>query len=203
MSVAQIAEARPPYVTFELRAVEDREQSLAQGRYVAKDVIVALITPQGSKDRIERVVDDWFAYLEQQVVEGRFSQEWLEGYKKKLEYWKSTKEVPLSGTPITNWAALTPAQIKAVTNARVLTIEDLAQANESSLAMIGMGARELKSRAISYLASMGDVGKVAAENQALKVEIENLKLRNETLETQVKELKAKLPPEPTTGAKPL
>lgn len=40
--MVQIAEARPPYVTFEFRAEEDRAASIEAGHYVSKDVAYAL-----------------------------------------------------------------------------------------------------------------------------------------------------------------
>lgn len=67
-----VAEARPPYVMFETRAVEDRAASLEKGHYVTRDVDYAIITPMGSKDRTERVIKEWFDQLQQQVAEGRF-----------------------------------------------------------------------------------------------------------------------------------
>ena len=66
----QVAEARPPYVTFEAVAVEDRAASIEAGYYKTRDVDFAFITPQGSKDRIERNVKDWFEQLEQQCQQG-------------------------------------------------------------------------------------------------------------------------------------
>ena len=45
----EIMQARPPYVQFEMRAVEDRQASIDAGHYVAKDVAYAIITPAGSR----------------------------------------------------------------------------------------------------------------------------------------------------------
>ena len=60
-------DAKPPFVIFETRAVEDREQSIAEGHYVAKDVNYAIITPAGTKDRIEKVAEDFAAEVAKAV----------------------------------------------------------------------------------------------------------------------------------------
>ena len=88
-----IAEARPPYVTFELRGEEDRDASITAGHYVAKDVAYALITPRGSKDRIERVADEWFAQLKRDVDEQRFPRDWLRHFEQAYTDWKAGKEI--------------------------------------------------------------------------------------------------------------
>lgn len=173
----QAAEERPPYVRYETRSVEDRDASITAGHYVGKDVDFALITPQGSKDVVERVVSEWFDNLASQVQQQRFKREWLEGYREHYSAWKKGEEIPESGSAIKLWPAVSPSQIKAILNARVRTVEDLAAANEQTLAQIGMGARALKQRAIEWLASATDTGKQAEAMAALKTENEGLKTK--------------------------
>jgi len=90
----QAMDDRPPYVQFEMRAVEDRQASIEQGHYVATDVAYALVTPAGSKDRVERVVEEWFLQLEQQVREERFPPAWFKAYKEAFAAWKEGNESP-------------------------------------------------------------------------------------------------------------
>ena len=187
-----IAEARPPYVTFELRAVEDREASIAAGHFVAKDVPYAVITPQGSKDRIERVAEEWFAQLEQQSREDRFPSEWLRAFKAAFKDWQEGHEPAVNGTDVRNWPAASPAQVKALLDVKVRTVEDLAAANEETISRLGMGGRALKARAVEWLNSAASTGKQAESLAALKAENADLKSRNETLEAQVRELAAKV-----------
>ncbi len=181
----QAATDRPAYVTFEARAIEDRDASIAEGKYVAKDLDYAIITPQGSKDKIERVVSEWFPYLRQQVNEGRFPAEWLRAYEGIYADWQKGQSIPESGTPIRTWPVLSPSQVKAITEANILTVEDLANANESAIMMIGMGARALIQRAKDYIAAAANVGQVSEATSALRTE-------NETLKAQVAEQQEKL-----------
>jgi len=190
--MVQIAEDRPPYVTFEVRAEEDRQASIEAGHFVAKDVDYALITPMGSKDRIERPATEWFAKLDQDTAEGRFPRQWLEGFKAGYKAWKEGREAPVDGTPIENWPVASPAQIKTLQSLHVRSVEDMANANEEVLGRIGMGGRALKQKAIDWLASSKDAGKVSEELGRLRSENDNLKARNDSLEAQLKQLSAKV-----------
>lgn len=188
----EIAEDRPPYVAFEVRAFEDRDASIASGMYKTKDVDLAIITPQGSKDRTERVVSDWFDNLEQQVRQNRFKGDWLRQYRGAYAAWKEGRELPLEGTPILTWPVLSPSQSKACLDAQVRTVEDLAQANEETIGRLGMGGRELKSKAVSWVTAAAGPGKVTEEISALRASLSDAKGRNEALEKQVKELAAQV-----------
>lgn len=185
-----ISENRPPYVTFELRAVEDREASIKEGHYMAHDVAYAIITPQGSKDRIERVAKEWFTMLEQQVQSNRFPREWARAYKAAFEEWEAGNEPAVNGTDVKNWPVLSPSQLRACLELRLRTIEDVAAMNEESILRLGMGGRALKAKAQDWLDSAASIGKQVEGVAALRTAHDDLVLRNKTLEQQVKELQA-------------
>ncbi|MEN6537324.1 MAG: hypothetical protein ABFD89_26970 [Bryobacteraceae bacterium] len=184
----KIAEARPPYVTFEFRAEEDRAASIEAGHYVSKDVPFVLVTPMGSKDRHESPADEWFARREQDAAEGRFPREWLSAFKGAFAEWKAGREIPLNGTSVTNWPVASPAQVKMLLDLKVRTVEDLAEANEETLNRLGMGGRTLKQKAQDWLASASDRGKVSEQLAGLRADNEALKQRNEQLEKQLREV---------------
>lgn len=185
-------ENRPPYVSFERRGEEDRDASNAAGHYVAKDVNYAIITPQGSKDRIERHADDWLEMLEAQANQDRFPREWLRQFRSMYEDWKAGNEPSLNGTDVRNWPVASPANIQMLIQARLRTVEDLAQANEEAIGRLGMGGRALKAKAQEWLASSNDVGKQAEALAALKVENADLKARNASLESRLSTLAGRL-----------
>ncbi len=184
----KIAEARPPYVTFEYRAEEDRAASIEAGHYVSKDVPFVLVTPMGSKDRHESPADEWFARREQDAAEGRFPREWLSAFKGAFAEWKAGREIPLNGTSVANWPVASPAQVKLLLDLIVRTVEDLAEANEETLNRLGMGGRTLKQKAQDWLASANDLGKVSEQLAGLRADNEALKQRNEQLEKQLREV---------------
>jgi len=186
----EIAKDRPAYISFELRAEEDRQATIAAGHYVPKEVEYVIITPQGSKDRTERVAADWFVKLAQDVKEQRFPQEWLTAYRSAYKDWKEGNETPLTGTPIKSWPVASPGQIAACLMANIRTVEDLAAANEESIGRVGMGGRALKQKAVEWLSASANIGKTTEEITALKQANTELKARNESLEARLLKLEA-------------
>lgn len=186
----EIREQRPSYVVFERKGQEDRAASLAQGRYMEKSVDYVIITPQGSKDRIPREVQSWFQHLEQQAREERIPKEWPAQYRAAYEAWKKGEEIPLNGTPIKGWPVLAPALQANVISANILTVEDLAQINDEGAKRIGMGAIELRDKAIAWLKAASDVGVVTQQSAALQGRIRQLEANAEVLNGQIRDLKA-------------
>jgi hypothetical protein len=185
-------EDRPPYVTFETRSIEDREATIQEGHYVGRDVDYAIITPAGSKDRIERVVSEWFTQLEENVRAERVPAEWVKHFRSVYDDFKAGREAVLNGTSILDWPGLSPSQVKTLQSLRLMTIEDVSVMNEESISRLGMGGRALKQRAVDYLAAANNVGKVAEVASALRVQTETLEERNRQLEEQNRLLKAQL-----------
>ncbi len=184
-----IAEAKPPFVMFETKVEEDRAASMEKGIFVGKDVDYAIITPACSKDRIVRQADEWLANLQDQVSQERFPADWLRYYKSMHKAWKEGQELPLEGTPIKTWAAVSPAMRESLLELRVRTVEELAIANEETMNRIGMGSRALKQQAVDWLAK-ADHGAEA---------VKALQAENETLKSQMLEMQKQLA---TLTAKP-
>jgi hypothetical protein len=176
-----VQDARPPYVTFEQRAVEDRGASIAAGHYVARNENYAIITPQGSKDRIERQADDWIAHLKAQVQQQRFPQPWLEAYSSAYSSWQRDQTIPENGTALLTWPPLSPAQKDMLLRINIRTVEDLAAANEESISRMGMGGRSLKDRAVQWLTSARDVGQGSERISALEQRLVELATANKDL----------------------
>src|SRR5262249_40872850 len=162
--------------------------SEAVGHYVGRDVDFALITPAGSKDVVERIVADWFSMLKTQVRDGRFPQRWLDHYKSAYDAFSRGGEIPLQGTPIKTWPAASPAQIRGLIEARLYTVEDLAQANDVSLGMVGPGGRGLRQKAIDWLQAANGAGKHTQEMTSLREKMAMLERRTDALEDQKREL---------------
>jgi hypothetical protein len=169
-----IQEAKAPWVQFERRAVEDRNASIEAGHYVAKDVDFVMITPYGSKDMIDRVAAEWFEAMAKEVEQQRYPQEWLTAFKNKFAAWKEGKETPLEGTSLLNWPVISPSQLLNCQALHILTVEQLAGANEEVLKRLGMGGRSLVDKAKDYLATAKGSGKVVEEIGALRQKTEQL-----------------------------
>lgn len=181
-------EERPAYVKFERRAIEDKAESLKQGKSVSKDVDFVLVTPPYSKDRFEFKVESWFKNQEQQVSNGRTPAAYLDYWKKSYQNWKNGQDAPVNGTSIKDWSAISPAQIKNLLAINILTIEDLACANDEGRRRIGMGANDLINKAKAYLQATKDHGPLVMEVSDLKSQNEQLKGTIETLQNQIQRL---------------
>lgn len=171
MSISEI-EAKAPFVTFEMRPMEDRAASAATGRFMRKDVCLAIITPAGSKDRIERVAVEWLAQTERSVEEGRMPGEWLDLYKRKHRAFLDGQEAPVSGTSLRDWPGLSPAQYANLVSMGVTNLETLAELNEEGVRRLGMGGVDLRRRAKAFLEASQDTGKVSLELANLRAQTE-------------------------------
>lgn len=185
-------EPKPPYVQFETRSVEDREATLKAGHYVGTDVIFAIVTPAGTRDRIEREATDWLANIEEGVKQERIPSFWLDAYRRRLEDYKNSRETPEEGTSIIDWPSASPSQIKTLIDINVRTIEELAAANEETVQRIGMGGRALKEKARAWLDASKDNGQVAEEIAQLRVRNEELERRDEEREQRLAALEKQL-----------
>jgi hypothetical protein len=189
----EVAAAKPPFVSFETRAVEDRVKSLEAGVYMTKDVDFVKVTPPGSKDCIEMQVDEWFTNRRNDVSQGRFPGDWLRAYEHAYSEWKKGNELPTSGTPIKTWPAASPSQVQTCLQWHVRTVEELAEANEEVLLRLGMGGRALKQQAVNWLASSKDIGGIAGQLTSMQSKLDSLAATNATLLKQNEELRAQLP----------
>lgn len=185
-------EERPAYVRFEKRAVEDKPESLKQGKVVYKDVIFVLVTPPYSKDCFEQKVELWFDSVEQNVRNNRTPKKWLDMWRSQYEQWLKGEEAPVNGTSIKNWSAITPAQVKTILRAGIYTIEDLALANDEGVRRLGMGGVDLKNKARAYVQASKDTGPLVMENAALKKENDQLMVSLKSLEEKLLQVKSEV-----------
>lgn len=185
-------EPKPPYVQFENRTVEDREASIAAGHYVGKDIVFAIVTPAGTRDRIERDAEEWLKNVEEGVKQERIPSNWYPIYKRALQDFRESRETPELGTPIMDWPSASPAQIKLLLDINVRTVEQLADANEETVTRIGMGGRALKQKAQAWMEASQGKGKVAAELEKLRVANATLLKRDEEREAEFAKLKAQV-----------
>lgn len=147
-----VDENRPPYVTFEVREVEDRAQSLIANHWVGKDVNMAVITRPGSRDTLEKEADVWMKELREKGRKGEIPATWFPAFEAKYDAFKKGETAEgLNGTPIKTWDHLGPAAKKTLLAAGILTVEDLADVPDQDLANVGTGALGFKQKARLWL----------------------------------------------------
>lgn len=166
---------RPPYVEFKVLTEEDREQSIVTGSHKTKDIDYVIIIPAGdSKLKVERKAGEWLDQLTEKVRNGTGNPQHLEYFRSAYRVWKETQEIPLNGTPIKGWPVASKSQVENILSANIRTVEDMAVANEDTLMKIGIGARVLKEKAVSWLSAANNTGKISEENAALRVRVDDL-----------------------------
>ena len=143
MSITLMTE-RPPYIKFEMRAIEDRNASLEHGRYMTRDVDYVIIMAAGAKDSVEHEAKPWLDEVSRKARQGQYNKQHADYFAEAYTTWKQTQDTPLSGSPIKEWTVLTPSERENLLTANMRTVEDLAVAPEDALMKIGMGARSLK-----------------------------------------------------------
>lgn len=205
-----MSEIRPPFVMFEMRPVEDRNASIAAGHMVMQDVPFIILIPHGSegKTRIENRYEDWLRNNRGRGGEirasgagadtpsmsaARFPQEWLDKIQAGFEAWRRGEELEVEGSPLRNWPVISQSQRMNCEAAHIRTIEELAEASDSALELVGMGAVALRQRARDWLkANGGEQGKLVMELDAARVRIGELETEVDELKTKLQEAKAEL-----------
>ena len=77
--------------------------------------------------------------------------------------WAKGQEEPTEGTPLAAWPGVTRGQVDQLKLINLRSVEDLADANESTLERIGMGARALRDTAIAFVKAKQGQAALAGE----------------------------------------
>lgn len=163
-------EDRPAWVQFEVRAVERRNEA---GESIKVDVDFALVTPPYSKDCVELIAEEWLKQCDVDVSAGRLPNTWRDQWKAAYKAWKEGQEPPVNGTPLKGWPMLSPAQLQNLLHMGLRAVEDVAGMNDEGMRRYGMGALDLKNKATAFLKAQSGPAKVASENAALKVKVDD------------------------------
>lgn len=100
-----------------------------------------------------------------------------------IEKWKQTQTLPVEGTPIEAWPAITKGQIKACRNIGLRSVEDIANATDAIREKLGMGTVDLINKAKAYLANRegsATANRIATLEGQVQTLIEELKTARET-----------------------
>lgn len=151
--IPQMMKERPPYVRFEEREVGvDQEASEAAGRQVPRVIVLAVITPHGSKDEIEKYAEQWLKEIRAKALKGEYPLEWANLFAAQFEEWKKGNELPRSGTPIKTWQMIGVAEVrKRLLTLGYTTVEDLAAVPDAALGQLGLDGRYLRDLARNWL----------------------------------------------------
>lgn len=193
-------DGKPAFVSFSTVARQLVKESELQGRYVARDVDMVTLRQIGSTDSVMFKVEDWLKQNKIDVAQGRLPQTHMEAYAESYRRWKLGQEIPVEGTPIKTWPAITPAQVETLLRIGVRTVEDLSRLSDEGLSKVGMGAIDLKNKAKAWIAAGNDKGKLAQDMTILQRENANMKSTIDRLTEQIEELRRLTPVRPTDAS---
>lgn len=120
----------------------------------------------------EETIYPWFVQLDERLRNGRITQSYRDYCRSYYEKWEETGEVPIDGIPVKEWSMIGEAERHRLLDAGFNTVERVAEMNEDSMELIGLGARELKKKATTFLTAHLDVNRSAAKVLALENRIE-------------------------------
>jgi hypothetical protein len=121
---------------FKTMAVQDRERSKIEGRPVFKDVAFVEIRVPGKPKSVP--------------VE-RLNEGHKKRWPKAWAAYEAQQRGMVDGTPLEQWAYLTPSDVMTLRAAGVHSVEQCAALVDGALGGVGMRARELRDRAKQFL----------------------------------------------------
>lgn len=114
--------------------------------------------------------------------------------KPHYEAWKNSQEIPETGTPIDSWPAITSSEMADLLKTNgFLSVEAFAEATESDLTRLGMGARALREKAKKYVALLLGDGKLSSQLTNLEEENKDLKDKLTEMQEVIDSLRASKP----------
>lgn len=159
------------YASFSIEAVQIPFKSEQEGRPIFEDREFVRIVIAG--DRNSEV------YREATAIDKERFGEVYDRFKRGMN-----DREQLVGTPLSQWPAMSPREIKELEGINIFTVEQLASLSDTAKQKFGMGANEYVAKAKAYL----DKAKGGAQASAMAAENERLKSDIETLRQQIADL---------------
>ncbi|MFG1340372.1 hypothetical protein [Xanthobacter autotrophicus] len=168
--------ARP---RFYRQAVQNKVASEREGRPIFEDrEMVEVIVPG---DKLSTFVS---------YVTDAQKERWPEHYAA----FKRGESRAATGTPLEHWPILTTSRVAELKAMNIMSVDELAAVNDSTITKMGMGARELREQARAFL----DAASAGAGYAAISAENERLRQSFEALQAQVAALTAASLAKPTS-----
>ncbi len=167
------------HVKFYLRSMQNQFESEKQGRAIFYEApFVQIMTPGNQLNIIDTPV--------RPEHKNRFPRQWA-------AFENNNKVEHVIGTPVEEWPAITRSQADELKFLKFFTVEQIANASDQQLQMLGMNANMLKQKAQAFLAKAKDTALVqhqAAELARKDQEMEDMKKQMAALTAKMEELSA-------------
>jgi len=176
------------YATFKLLSVLNEPESRKANRPVYDDHEVCEVRFSGNKQTVGVFpAHEQTEWVEDPITQERTRITYAQKYNEQYKRFKSGEAQAASGTPLEELTFLTQGKRLELKALNIYTAEALSDLDGNNLKMLGVGGRELKTKAQAYLdnASNGvDVTKLSAENEALKKRLAELEGKDKPASTK-------------------
>ena len=156
-------------VVFHLQPEKDEKASLEAGRPIFADREYVAIQVRGERDRMDRPAND--------SDRRRF--------RRQYEAFRSGNAEAVSGTPLSEWPAVSRSQVEELRYFKVCTVEQLAAMSDSALQNVGP-LMALRQKARDWMAAAAGNAPV----EKMRAELSERDARIAALEMQLKEVVA-------------
>ena len=171
---------------FKNLAQKSEAKSLAAGRPVYDDMEVVEIRFPGSRNVSVFPATSFSHWAEDFQTGEQTPVTYAERFSRQYQQFKAQSAQTKSGTPLAHVPFLTEARRAELRALNIYTLEALAHVDGQELKNLGHGGRDLKNKALEYIAE----SKAGAPNLAMAAELEALKARNAIIEEDLKIVRA-------------
>lgn len=139
------------FVKFFLKSVEDKAKTLEEGRPIFKDIEYIDIRVSGKRDSLA-------------CRPASFQDK--KRFQRHYEAYKNRTEMPLEGTPLSEWPQIARSQIEELSFLNCKTVEQLCEVSDTHISQM-RGGYTLKQKAQEWMKA-AEKSKVIAQNLELK-----------------------------------
>ena len=169
----------PNLVKFYLDARYMAALSEKEGRPIHEEVEMVEIIKPGGRDIVVREATD------------RDRQ----NYHREYQAFKAgNAETFVNGTPVKEWPQVSVSMVATLHHLKIYSVEQLAALSDGDLQFLGMGGRELRTKAQAFLKAAKEQGafqSMAVENEKLKSQLAEQSDLISKLSTRLEQLEAK------------
>src|SRR4051812_12241060 len=172
-------------VLFRNFAVKNDSKSALEGRPIYDDAEVCEIRFPGRRDWqpfLATAVSHWAVDPE---TGGQMKVTYAERFARQYQQFKAHTAQTKSGTPIAHAPFLTEGRRAELRALNIYTVETLAAIDGQELKNLGQGGRDLKNRAMEFIAE----AKTQAPSLQMQAELDALRARNQVLEDDMAAVK--------------
>jgi hypothetical protein len=135
----------------------------------------------------ESVIYPWLDQLRDKLRNGWITQEYYDFCKGAFDRYMANEDEPLDGVPLKDWRGATEAIKRKAIEIGINTVQKAAEMTEEAMQAIGIGARDLKTKATIWLEADNSPAVAARKIENLQEENEALMERMAAMEAMLKQ----------------